>query len=540
MSYVQLSQPLNLTAWVAIWPQLEQLLDKQNLPNLVRLVNDSRQVQQGDTFFALAGIERQGQDFIQAALAQGASLVVTEGELALQKLDNAWFLTLPHLAERLGALLALSRKAASEVLLTQAVTGTNGKSSVAHYLCQAWQLLQQRCALVGTLGKGELQQLQVATHTTPDVFELHQLYKEFAQAGVGRVAVEASSHALDQGRLDGLQLDSVIFTNLSRDHLDYHGSFAAYAAAKQQLFLRPEVRKLIFNLDDSYGAAWLDEAWQALHIQVQQQPQARQAQLPQQLFAYSLKPVPVEQQLAGVHYVTVQQASYTLAGIQATVLYQDQAFEVLLPLLGEFNLANCLAVIAALLAEGISLEQLVPVMAQLQPVPGRMQRICLPKAVGQPQVVVDFAHSPDALSQVLAALKSHCKGQIWCVFGCGGNRDAGKRQLMGAAAEAGADRVLVTDDNPRFENPTAIRQEVLLGAGLGAQEIASRKQAIFTAIQQAEPEDWVLIAGKGHETWQEFAGKKLPFSDSQTAEQALLERLTSQLNLAPRQQEASL
>lgn len=513
MSLLKLNKAKLLLDWCAVWPELAQLLNDHPLAvkEFTRLVHDSRLVEEGDVFFALNGTQQKGLTFVEQAWQKGALLAVTEGELALDKHPSGWLLKLPNLANNLGQLLAVNTQAPLKEIQTQAITGTNGKSSVAHYLCQVWQLLGKRCALVGTLGNGELHQLQPATHTTPDLFELHQLYANWAAQGIRQVALEASSHALDQGRLDGLFMTSAIFTNLSRDHLDYHGSLAAYAAAKQALFLRPELTNAVINLDDQLGQQWLASL------------QANNNQSDQQLLAYSLKPATsVAKEFKTVVCLNVNQATYSLKGIQAELTYQQQNWHLNLPLLGAFNLANGLAVMAALLAEGIAMPQVLKVMQQLKPVPGRMQRIALPLVTKPlPQVVVDYAHTPDALEQALLALRQHCQGKLWCVFGCGGNRDTGKRVLMGEVAQRLADQVVITDDNPRNENPAKIRQAILTSAGSAALEVADRQVAIQQVVNQASADDWILIAGKGHETWQEVAGKRLHFNDAEEALKAL-------------------
>lgn len=533
MSVLRLAKPRKLVDWALLWPELSAVLVAQPLANalanqhFLRLVHDSRVVEQGDVFFALTGTQQQGLAFVEQAWQRGALLAVTEGDLALEEHAQGWLLKLPQLRARLGQLLALNSQAPLANMRTQAVTGTNGKSSVAHYLCQIWQLLGVRCALVGTLGNGELQHLQTATHTTPDIFELHQMYADWAAAGIFQVALEASSHALDQGRLDGLLINSAIYTNLSRDHLDYHGSLEAYAAAKYRLFLRPELATAVINLDDAVGQQWL-EVLQNLPLQ------------PKQCLGYSLKTVQPQQAavscLSAVDCLEVLQATYTLKGIQAELRYQQQTYALSLPLLGAFNLANGLAVLAAMLAEGVAMLPLLEAMRQLQAVPGRMQRISVSaaatvsKAAAVPQVVVDYAHTPDALEQALLALRQHCTGKLWCVFGCGGNRDAGKRTLMGEVAQRLADQVVVTDDNPRYEDAAAIRQAILAGAASSAAlesaalEIADRAQAIQFAINQAAAGDWVLIAGKGHETYQEIAGQRFNFNDAEQAQLALMSR----------------
>lgn len=497
MSRLTLPEAISpLRCWSVIWPQLTEL--SPTLNPVQRLVDDSRQIEPGDAFFALRGVQQSGQDYQDEALRRGASLLIKEGPLCLQAVSpSAWLLQLPDLQARLGELLTLSAKVDYSQLNTAAVTGTNGKSSVAHYLCQLRQLLGQKAVLVGTLGYGALDNLQPASHTTPDLLQLHQMYLNWLQQGVGYVCLEASSHALDQGRLDGLPLTTAIFTNLTRDHLDYHRSLEAYAQAKSLLFQRPEVSHHVINLDDPQGRKLLSQSRPAAKI------------------SYSLTDPGAD--------LSLVQPSYSLQGVEAHMRWQGQLVPFSSPLLGHFNLANILAAVAVLLAEGEPLEKLLPLLAQVRPVKGRMQRLNLaaevdPSAV--PSVVVDYAHTPDALKQALYALRLHAQGRIFCVFGCGGNRDQGKRALMAQVAREAADSIIVTDDNPRDEDPAAIRQE-LLAAAPEAKEIAGRAEAIAWAIQEAQAGDWVLIAGKGHEDYQEIAGQRFAFDDQKVAEQAL-------------------
>lgn len=500
MSLLQLPRAINpFTCWAPLWPELADVAPA--LPDVQRLVHDSRRVAPGDVFFALQGVSQSGKNYSNQALERGACLVVTEGEFCLEPLNaQAWQLSLPHLKAGLGELLAVSSAADYSSLRTTAITGTNGKSSVAHFLCQLRQLLGQRAALVGTLGYGELDRLEAASHTTPGLFRLHQLYLDWLAQGIEEVCLEASSHALDQGRLDGLPITTAVFTNLTRDHLDYHHTLEAYARAKSQLFIRPELQVRVVNLDDSLG---------------QQLAQPNPTPL---TLSYSLNQPQADLNLT--HYAFSEQ------GITAELNWQGQSHAFTLPLLGRFNLANLLAALGVLLAEGQSLVRLLPLIKQLQPVKGRMQLVMAnPNKASQelPSVVVDYAHTPDALQQALEALRLHARGRIYCVLGCGGNRDQGKRALMAKIAADGADQVIVTDDNPRHEDPAEIRQQ-LLQAAPGAKEIADRGEAIHWAIQQAQVGDWVLLAGKGHEDYQEVAGQRLAFEDQKVAQEALQAR----------------
>ncbi len=484
MPQLQLSRPLQPeAAWSSLWPELTQL-DCQ-LPPCQRLVHDSRLVQPGDAFFALSGLRHQGEEFLAEAQSLGARLLVVEGDLQVEQLTSQCIrLQLPHLKARLGQLLALSTQVDFQSISSLAVTGTNGKSSVAHFLCQLYGLLGQTAALVGTLGYGSLNALQPASHTTPDLFTLHQLYLDWSRQGVSRVVLEASSHALDQGRLDGVSLGTGVFTNLTRDHLDYHVTLEAYAEAKAKLFQRPELKIAVLNLDDAYGRLWLNSL-----------PKPKK-------LSYSLSSAQAD--------LYISQPVFNDQGMSGLLHWQHQTWPFSVPLLGAFNLANLLAALAVLLAEGYSMAELLALLPQLQAVKGRMQR--LPSQPDQPSVVVDFAHTPDALEQLLLGVAAHSQGKVWCVLGCGGNRDKGKRPFMAQIAGRLADQVVVTDDNPRDENPASIRQQLLQELP-EALEVADRKQAITTAITHAAAEDWIVIAGKGHETYQEIAGRRLPCDD---------------------------
>lgn len=499
MSQLRLNTPMNpLTQWSLIWPQLKQL--NTDLPAVTCLTADSRCVEPGAVFFALQGVNQSGQRYLQDALQKGASLLVSEGDFAwAQVADNSWQLTLPNLKKHLGQVLALSAAKDLSRLNTTAITGTNGKSSVAHFLVQLRLSLGQKAVLVGTLGYGPLHDLEPATHTTPDLFRMHQLYQQWLEQGVEQVCLEASSHALDQGRLDGLPLTTGVLTNLTRDHLDYHQTLEAYAAAKRQLFTRPELKYRILNLDDPLLG----------------QPLVAAASTAQTL-TFSLTQPQADLYLS--------RFSYADTGFKGCLVWQQQQYDLNLPLLGRFNLSNVLAALGVLLAEGESLEKLLAAVAQLEPVPGRMELLNL--AGPGPQVVVDYAHTPDALEQVLASLRPHTQGRIYCVFGCGGDRDPGKRALMAQAAAKGADCLVVTDDNPRYEDPALIRRQ-LLAAAPGALEIAEREKAILWALSKAGSDDLVLIAGKGHEDYQEVQGERLPFSDQQVVRGYLQEPCNS-------------
>nr|WP_233440476.1 UDP-N-acetylmuramoyl-L-alanyl-D-glutamate--2,6-diaminopimelate ligase [Halomonas coralii] len=462
-------------------------------------------------FIAVPGVASDGRRFIADALAAGAEWVLADADereafAEVPGHDAARVVWLPELRHALGA-LGRALFAVPETLSLIGVTGTNGKSSVTHYLAALSEALGRPAGVVGTLGWGRPGALVDSGQTTPGALELQAALGAMAADGVERVALEVSSHALDQDRLAGATLRAAVFTNLTRDHLDYHGSMAAYAAAKARLFRRPELELAVVNGDDP------------------------------------LAPLMLAGLLAGVRVLAAGEAESTTLrvldwlphadGQRALIATPDGERALELALMGRFNLDNVLLAMATLLGLGEDLDALCDAAASLAPVPGRMQRVSRP---GAPTVVVDYAHTPEALRHALEALRAHlpgdatapAPGRLWCLFGCGGDRDTGKRALMGAAAGAVADRCVVTDDNPRSEEPAAIRRQILDGMNASARErawcIDGRGAAIERAVVEAGPDDVILIAGKGHEDYQEIAGKRWPFSDLARAEAALAQR----------------
>jgi UDP-N-acetylmuramoyl-L-alanyl-D-glutamate--2,6-diaminopimelate ligase len=374
------------------------------------------------------------------------------------------------------------------------ITGTNGKTSVSHWLSQAFTHLGRRTAALGTLGNGFPGDMAPATHTTPDAVSLQGLLARYRDAGAAGVAMEVSSHGLDQGRVAEVAFDVAVLTNLSRDHLDYHGTMEAYAAAKARLFHWPGLKAAVVNADDDLGAALM------------QQIQGTR------VISYGLK--------AGDLRASLQA---NRLGLKLEIISPWGNGRLESPLLGTFNGYNLLAALGALLAADVPLPEALAALATVRAAAGRMQTV--EGFPGAPSVIVDFAHTPDALDKVLAALKPLTRGRLICVFGCGGGRDTGKRPLMGAAVAGRADRAVVTSDNPRNEDPVHIVQDILAGMPAGETQavILDRREAIRTAIAEAGPEDIVLLAGKGHEDYQEIHGVKRPFSDLAEARAALLQ-----------------
>lgn len=483
-----------LAAIGRVWPGQPLPEALSALGEALMLTTNSKEVVPGAVFVAVPGSQRDGRDFIDAALAAEAGLVLAharDGEVTLE----GRVLWLPHLAQRLGEL----GKALFEVpdtLDVIAVTGTNGKSSVTHYIAALSEALGVPAGVVGTLGAGRPGQLRESGLTTPGPLALQQMLGELAAEGVTRVALEASSHALDQQRLDAVAVSAGVFTNLSRDHLDYHGSMAAYAAAKAKLFRRPELRLAVVNGDDKLARLMLAGCDAQVRVLASGEDEA----------------------------VTLRVLDWQAhsEGQRAMVATPEGERMLELPLMGRFNLDNVLLAIAVLLGKGESLDALFAAAAHLTPVAGRMELYTAPNC---PSVVIDYAHTPDALGNALKALRAHRTGQgaLWCLFGCGGDRDTGKRPEMAKAAARYADRIVVTDDNPRSESAEAIRQMILAGFDdtSAVSEQGDRREAIAYAIAHAQPDDVILVAGKGHERYQEIAGVRHPYSDVDEVARAL-------------------
>lgn len=463
------------------------------------LVLDSRKAGPGSLFVAIPGHQVDGRDFIDNALAQGAGAVLAEGDsLALVWRDSVPLVTLPDLRRRLSAIAW--RFVGEPAIAPVGITGTNGKTTTSQLLAQLCDKLGQPSGIIGTLGTGRFGALAAGLNTTPDAVGVATTLAQLHQQGCELAAMEVSSHALTQGRVSAVPFKVAVFTNLSRDHLDYHGTLGAYAAAKAQLFDWPTLSASVINADDELGEAWLRERKGRQHT-----------------IAYSLSPLD-----AGIadQVLYVTQVRPHLGGVRAKVLGSFGEAELASPLLGIFNLSNLLAAIAAGLALGLDLQSLCAAATTVKPVTGRMQAFERP---GRPQVVVDYAHTPDALEAALTALRPHTKGKLWCVFGCGGDRDPGKRPLMTQAVNKCADVGVITADNPRSEGVMDIIQQMLAGKDYGdaMQVVADRRDAIRQAIMQAAPQDVVLIAGKGHEDYQEIRGQRLPFSDIEEVQRVL-------------------
>jgi len=482
-----------------------------------RLVSDSRRVAQGDVFFAYPGEASDGRSYIAAALAAGAAAVVYEEEgYSWDAAHDIAHLGVAGLKKNLGPIAHGVLQHPDAGMFTVGVTGTNGKTSCAVWTGQALARLGETAAVIGTLGvgivkKGAEPQFDATGYTTPDAVLLAQTLAELRAQDVGALAIEVSSIGLVQERAAGMHFDVAIFTNLTRDHLDFHGTMEDYEAAKLKLFEWEGLKHAVVNLDDPAGlrlVAHLRTNFPALPVT-----------------GYTLGSEAGQADIDGVAILRASNMRSRHAGTDFTVDSPAGTSVVKTRLVGHFNVSNALAVLGVLLAKGVPLKSAVDAVEALAPAPGRMQQIGGQDA---PMVVIDYAHTPDALEKTLQALRQVADergGQLWCVFGCGGDRDPGKRPQMGAVAQA-ADHILVTSDNPRSEEPASIIAQVVAGIEKEYQAVEDRATAILLAVKNAGKHDVILLAGKGHEPYQEIKGKKLPFSDADHASLALTARLT--------------
>ncbi len=484
---------------------------KARLKNGARCRADHREIAPGDVFFAWPGTKRDGRDLLPAACAQGAESAVVEAVEYASPPVGMTVMAVERLQHKAGTIMSQVLGEPSRAMTGVAVTGTNGKTSVTRWVAQALEQLKLPCAVIGTLGAGRMGVDGTSTGlTTPDAIGLQYLLRTFADQGVKAFAIEASSIGLEQGRLNGTELSVVAFTNLSRDHLDYHHTMHAYGQAKLLLAQWVGASHAVVNVDDPFAADFISTAQAAgktiCRVSAADHPDAE---------------------------VRVAQVSYTSGGMQGTLIIGSDRCEVRAPVVGQFNIEN-LAVVAGILhALGYEAADIVRGLGGVSPPPGRMQVLVHPDA---PMVVIDYAHTPDALDKVLTALQSVAQSRQGClhvVFGCGGDRDPGKRPQMGAIASRRADRVVITSDNPRSENPQAIIDQIM--AGVHAADTArvathlDRAQAIANSIAEAHINDVVVLAGKGHETTQTTGAVVIPFSDAEHAQQAMALRQQERL-----------
>jgi UDP-N-acetylmuramoyl-L-alanyl-D-glutamate--2,6-diaminopimelate ligase len=480
------------------------------VPNLesrdvVDLTLDSREARPGSLFFALAGHSTHGLKFAAEAAARGATVVLWEptADAELPTMPAAVFAApIPGLKDMVGRIADRFFRWPSSQLRVTGITGTNGKTTCAYLLAQCQEKLGSRAAYIGTIGWGRVDALAAPTLTTPDVVTLHRQLAQLRAEGVRELAMEVSSQGLDQQRVDGVRFQVAAFTNLTRDHLDYHQTMAAYGAAKARLFDFPDLQHIVVNVGDAFGREFA---------------QSYSGRVP-------LTAVWIGAGDSGWLAERALRATRVTLDVQGISMHLDGSFgkaEVSTKLLGRFNAENSLVVIACLLSMGVPLADAVRVLAECVAPPGRMELVEA-AARDKPLAVVDYAHTPDALAKALAALREHCRGALWCVFGCGGDRDPGKRPVMGAIADELADCIIVTDDNPRSESPQVITHGITRGIkSHPVRVIHDRGEAIGTALKEAKASDVVLIAGKGHEDYQIYGDTRRVFSDRREAQRYL-------------------
>ncbi len=453
-------------------------------PAVTSVSSDSRTVARGGLFLAAPGATADGRLFVDEALRRGAAAVVFEaaGWPQAPELPVPSY-AVPDLYKHIGVIADRFYGSPSRRLKVVAVTGTNGKTTVTHLTAQALTALGRPCGVLGTLGCGFVDHLDVCGLTTPDAIRVQHYLAKLVAAGAQYACLETSSHALAQARVDGTAVDTAVFTNLSHDHLDYHGDMTEYARAKSRLFCFPGLRAAVINADDVLGQRLLSTTGA------------------ERVWSYAGERADV----------TLEAADMGLFGMRLTLATPAGAIECAPALFGRFNVNNVLAVVATLLALGIEARDIATAMAKLSPVPGRMEMF--PGGDGVPTVAVDYAHTPDALAKALRALREQTAGRLWCVFGCGGDRDHAKRPIMGRIADRLADEIVITDDNPRREPAEQIVNDIKTGMRRNVAVIHDRAQAIRWALEHAAAADTVLVAGKGHEDTQEIGDRRLPFDD---------------------------
>lgn len=466
------------------------------------LHSDSRKINKGDIFIACQGEYNDGRQYIANAIERGASFVYWDDDGRFQW-QPEWQVPnqgIRNLRMRAGMLAEKVYGDVSGSLKYWGVTGTNGKTSITQWLAQAVDLLGGKCAVVGTVGNGFWGNLQVATHTTPDPVAVQTLIRQFIDDGADTVSMEVSSHGLDQFRVNGVPFSTAVFTNLTRDHLDYHGSMEEYGETKARLFYWHGLKHAVINVDDAFGA--------------QLYTRLRKERPNVAVYGYGF---------AETADIRIEAFDSSVNGMRVVLRTPWGSGEVSCALLGRFNAYNLAACVGVLCAEGYDFERVLAVLADIRPACGRMD--CIIRE-NRPLVVVDYAHTPDALEKALSTLQEvkSPQSKLWCVFGCGGDRDRGKRPLMGGVAQRLSDCPIVTSDNPRTENPQTIIEEILVAVPQPALVEIDRKKAIEYAVRHAAPGDIVLIAGKGHENYQDINGQKHHFSDFEIAEAALSEQ----------------
>ena len=485
---------MTLREWLEPWLDIDSNLE------VLGLSLNSHEIIEGSVFIALNGAKQHGLGYASQAIENGAVAILFDSQDAhiaemYFDMSKTVAIAIPDLLQNLGEMAARFYQYPSQSMTVIGITGTNGKTSCSQFLSQ----MLAHCAFIGTLGWGTPSQLNKTRNTTPDALAVQKILATLKKTHSQFVAMEVSSHGLAQGRVNGVQFNGAIFTNLSRDHLDYHGTMDAYLETKLQLFRTKNLHFAVINLDDAMSERVIDVIAPDVTI---------------------IGVSALGKKSPRGETVSASNVQLNLSGIECDIRWQDQIQTLPIPLIGRFNLENVLCVLAAMLALDIQFSVATQKLSTLTSVDGRMTR--LGGVDNQPLVIIDYAHTPDALEKVLKSLRQHAQGSLSVVFGCGGNRDSGKRPQMGRIAEQYADHVYLTDDNPRFESNEEIMQAILSGCMLQKHQIIHhRAQAIKEAITQASAQDCILIAGKGHELYQEIEGVQYPFNDTQCVREVL-------------------
>ncbi len=460
---------------------------------------DSREVESGDLFMAYRGTQVNGIDYIDDAIRAGAvAIAIDEDEEVNLQSQAVTVVKVSNLRKQTGIIISRFYDEPSKEMQVIGVTGTNGKTTVSYMIAEVLFMLGKQSAVIGTIGNGRFGKIESANITTPDPVKLHSLFSNWRDE-VDSVVMEVSSHALDQGRVGGTEFNIGVFTNLSRDHLDYHSTYEDYADAKFQLFQTSGLKHAIVNVDDAYGIQLIDILPTELNI-----------------FSYSTKINQLESNRKDVSFISCEKIETDHFKTNLTIQSPWGQVTTQTGLLGKFNVENILAAFSTLCVSGFQPEKVAAALSQFTGIPGRMEYF---SSESKPLLVVDYAHTPDALEKVLTTLRSYCAGKLYCVFGCGGDRDVGKRSQMGAIAESLSDQIILTNDNPRTESEEKIVENILEGIKEKSQVVIKydRSDAIINTFLCAGKDDVVLIAGKGHETTQQIGSTLSPFSDRELA-----------------------
>ena len=465
------------------------------------ICDDSRYVNKGTVFFAVKGLSFDGCDFIESAINSGACAVVYEPPYDLTNIETSVpIIAVEDLKLEISKIASRHYESSINKMKIIGVTGTNGKTTVSWLIHQGFKKIGYKSGYIGTLGYG-LDNLNLNELTTPSCMKLHEMLNEFQNSGAEYVVMETSSHAIDQKRIEGINFNTVIFTNLSRDHIDYHGSMENYGETKAKLFLEVQSKIKIININDSFGRSLIER-------------------VDEEVISTSIEPINIEAD----KFISVTKYETNGSGFDIDLKSSWGTFITHVPLLGTFNIENVIQTIALFLSHGFSFSKIQKIIEGMKAPSGRMESVDVDNNHLLPKVLVDFSHTPDALKLSLQSIRDHYDGKIWCVFGCGGDRDRGKRKMMGKIAERYADYVIVTSDNPRNENPEKIISDILEGISSKVETIVSREEAINFAIMKANKNEIILIAGKGHESYQKIGEETLEFSDHKISKRSLIRR----------------